>query len=292
MQPSQLGAGLDADVLDQRRARPAIRVQRLGLPARAIQREHALRVQALAQRLARQQRLQLRQHLTVAPAVEVLVDRDLQRGRAQLFQAPDLRSGKRLVGDVRQGGPAPQAQRLACGALGEQALEAPGVDLVAAELQLVAAPARRDRAVPAVRGHRLAQLRDVQLHHLGRRRRRLLAPQPVDQPLGRDRGAGVEREHREQGTRLRAAEDDRAIACADVDGSEEKDLHGRTGASRCRSYVGTRVPVHRGQLDVRWVWPSTRRLMRTARARNMAACSVSPVRSATPARLCSTPATS
>jgi hypothetical protein len=38
----------------------------------------------------------------VAPGVEVLVDRDLERGRAQFFEAPDLRSGERLIGDVGQ----------------------------------------------------------------------------------------------------------------------------------------------------------------------------------------------
>jgi hypothetical protein len=59
-------------------------------------------VQAFAQRLLRQQRLEFRQHLAVAPGVEVLVDRDLERGRAQFFEAPDLRSGERLIGDVGQ----------------------------------------------------------------------------------------------------------------------------------------------------------------------------------------------
>ena len=82
VQPPQLGAGLDADLLDQRGARLTVRLQRLGLAARAIQREHALRVQPLAQRLLRQQRLELRQHLAVAPGVEVLVDRHLERRRA------------------------------------------------------------------------------------------------------------------------------------------------------------------------------------------------------------------
>ena len=214
MQPSQVRPGLDADLLDQRSARLAVRLQRLGLAAGAVEREHPLRVQALAQRLLRQQRLQLGQHLAVAPGIEVLVDRDLERGRPQLLQAPDLRCGERLVGDVGQRRSVPQAQRLARGALSEQPLEAAGIHPAAAELQLVAAPVRGDRVGLPLRGHRLAQLRNVELHHLGRRGRRLVAPEPVDQPLGRNGRAGVEREHGEQGARLRAAEGDPAIAKA------------------------------------------------------------------------------
>jgi hypothetical protein len=201
-------------------ARLTVRLERVGLAARAVEREHALRVQALAQRLLRQQRLELGQHLAVAAGVEILVDRDLERGRAQLVEAPDLRSGERFVGDVGQGRPAPQPQRLARGALGEQPLEPGGVHPVSAQLQLVAAPARRDRVVLPVRGHRLAQVRHVELHHLGRRGWRLVAPQPVDQPLGRHGRAGVEREHREQGARLRAAERDSDLVRADLHGSE------------------------------------------------------------------------
>ena len=152
MQPAQLGAGLDADLIDQRGARLTVRLQRVGLAARAVEREHALRVRALAQRLARQQRLELGQHLAMAPGVQILIDRDLKRARAQLHQAPDLRSGERLVGDIGQRWTAPQAQRLARRALGEQPLETPGVDPVAAELQLVATPVRGDRLVLAVLG--------------------------------------------------------------------------------------------------------------------------------------------
>ena len=249
-------------------------------------------MQALAQRLLRQQRLELCQHLAVAPAVEVLVDPDLERRRAQLLQAPYLRSGERLLGDVGERRPVPEAQRLARGALREQPLEASDVDPVAAQPQLVAAPVRGDRTVAAVRRHRLAQLRDVQLHHLGRRRRRLIAPQPVDQPLGRNGRAGLEREHREQGARLRAAEGDPAVVRADLHRSEQLNLHVLPCTCGRRSYVRTGIHVHRAHLDLRWVWPSTVRLIRSARARSAAACSGSPARSATPARFCSTPATS
>jgi hypothetical protein len=59
-------------------------------------------VQALTQRLLGQQRLQLRQHLAVTAGLEVLVDRDLERGGAKLLQAPDHGRGERLLGHVGQ----------------------------------------------------------------------------------------------------------------------------------------------------------------------------------------------
>ena len=108
VQPPQLRARFDADLLDQGGARLPVGLERLGLAARAVEREHPLRVQALAQRLPREQGLELRQHLAVTPGVEVLVDRDLERSCAQLLEAPDLRSGEGLVGDVGQGRAAPQ----------------------------------------------------------------------------------------------------------------------------------------------------------------------------------------
>ena len=65
MEAPQLGARLYADRLDQRRARLSVGRERIGLPAAAIQREHALRVQPLAQRLGSDERFQLADHLPV-----------------------------------------------------------------------------------------------------------------------------------------------------------------------------------------------------------------------------------
>src|SRR3954452_20168739 len=63
--------------------------------------------------------------------------------------------------------PPPEPQRVARRAARHELLEAPRVELAVAEAQLVPAPARDDlRAVVAV-GDRLAQLRDVELDHLG-----------------------------------------------------------------------------------------------------------------------------
>ena len=104
--------------------------------------------------------------------------------------------GERLVRDVGERRSAPQLQRRpGVGVRGaEQPFEPLGVDGVRRDPQLVRAAARDDRAVP----EQLAQLRDVQLDHLGRARRRMLTPQALGQPRPRSaRALGVQREHRQ-----------------------------------------------------------------------------------------------
>ncbi len=78
MQAAQLGTGLDADCVDERVARPPVRAEGVGLPATAVQRQHPQAVEALAQRLLRDQRLQLAHRLGVA-RLEVLHDGHLDR---------------------------------------------------------------------------------------------------------------------------------------------------------------------------------------------------------------------
>ena len=92
VQPAQLGAGLDADLLDERRARLPVRLQRLRLPPGAVEREHPLAVQALAQRVLGDQPVELADQLGVAPGRQVGVDRHLGGAQAQLLEAPDLDS--------------------------------------------------------------------------------------------------------------------------------------------------------------------------------------------------------
>ena len=52
LQAPELGARLDPDLLDQRRARLVVGLERLRLAPVAIEGEHALRVKALSQRLS------------------------------------------------------------------------------------------------------------------------------------------------------------------------------------------------------------------------------------------------
>jgi hypothetical protein len=208
VEPAQLGAGLDADLLDQRGPGRAVGLERVGLAAAAVQREHPLRVQPLAQRLCEHQRLELADHVAVASRLEVALDRELGGAQPQLFQPADLGGGERLAGDVVERGPAPQRQRLARPPGGDEPLEARHVELVGCEPQLVTVATRDDVHAVAGRGERLAQLRHVELHELRGGGRRRVAPEAVDQPVRRHRRAGVEREHRQQRARLARADGD------------------------------------------------------------------------------------
>ena len=142
LQALELGARLDPDLLDQGLARLAVGIERLRLAPVAIEGEHALRVQALSQRLLGDQRLEPGDRLGVAPGGEIGVDRQLERPQVKLLEAADLGAREGLGGDVGERGAAPQLERgagrpvyptarpFASGLL-DQLLEAQGVDRAA-----------------------------------------------------------------------------------------------------------------------------------------------------------------
>jgi hypothetical protein len=116
VEAAQLGTGLDTDRLDEHRARVPVGVERVGLATAAVEREHPQAVQALAQRLLHDQRLELADHLGVAPGGEVLADRLLDRPEPQLLEPADLERRERLGRRRRRAaGPATaRARRAAC----------------------------------------------------------------------------------------------------------------------------------------------------------------------------------
>ena len=197
MEALQLGAGLDPDLLDQPGARVAVGLECLGLAAAPVEREHALAVKVLAQRLFGDQRVQLADHLAVATCLEIGVDRHLARAQAQLLEAADLIAGERLPGQVGQRLAAPQRERVARPALVEQPLREQRVDHAVGELELVAATVRDDDR--AVAGERAAQVRDVELHHLPAARAAARPPTGLprgDPPRPSGRAPGEHREDR------------------------------------------------------------------------------------------------
>ena len=111
LQALELGARLDPDLLDQRRARLVVGLERLRLAPGAIEGEHALRVQRLSQRLLGDQGLEPGDHLGVAPGGELGFDRQLDGPHVKLLEATDLWGGERLGGDVGERGAAPELER-------------------------------------------------------------------------------------------------------------------------------------------------------------------------------------
>ena len=94
LEAAQLGPGLDPDLLAERPVGLAVGLQRLGLAPGAIEGEHALGVEALAQGLLRDQRLELGEHLVVAPGGELGVDRQLQRLQMKFLEPAGSRPAR------------------------------------------------------------------------------------------------------------------------------------------------------------------------------------------------------
>ena len=148
----QLGSWLDAELLDEDLARVAIGLQRIGLAAAAVQREHQLRVQPLAPRMLRPELSELGDQLAVASHRKVGLDAHLQRRQALLLKPRDLGRRERRGSDLGERRPAPQLQRRTqrrgsvvatsgrerLAAVSDQTLEALSVELAGAHAQPVA----------------------------------------------------------------------------------------------------------------------------------------------------------
>ena len=103
--------GLEAELLVENLPRRAIRLEGLRLAAAAVQRQHQLATQTLAQRMLCHERLELADQLGVPSAGEVGVDAVLEQCQSQLLEPADLPLRERLEGESASGRPAPELQR-------------------------------------------------------------------------------------------------------------------------------------------------------------------------------------
>ena len=216
------------------------RRERVRVPAAAIQREHELGPRALAQRLASDERLELRRHRGVTPERQIRVDAVLDAVQAELGETGRLEHGERLA-ELRERLASPEGQRVAEVAAGgarvtrgerraagvAQPLEPCEVQRLRLAGERVAARARDEHA----RGQHLAQLGDVDLHHLRRRLRWVLAPEIGDEALGRDSAVGVQGQPGEQRSGLAASKLHRCGSIAHFERAEEERHKGDGG--RC-----------------------------------------------------------
>ena len=80
MQLAKLAAGLDPKLVDECAPRVLIGVERLGLTAGAVEREHQLAAHPLVQRVLCHERLELAGQLGVPAGDEILLDALLEAG--------------------------------------------------------------------------------------------------------------------------------------------------------------------------------------------------------------------
>jgi hypothetical protein len=86
--------------------------QCIGLAAAAVQGEHQLPAQPLAQRMTGDERLELGDELTVAREREVGFDPFLEGGKAELIEPGDLLLCERVEGELGERRAAPEPERL------------------------------------------------------------------------------------------------------------------------------------------------------------------------------------
>ena len=186
--------GVDAELLDERPAAALEPMQRVGLPAAAVQREHQLAAQAFAKRVLRDERLELRHQLVMAAERQLSVDAILDRRETELLEPGDLALRERLVSQLGQRLPAPERERLAqagrplvrivaLSRLRDQRLEPGDVDLAGRGPQEIAGRARPD----PIGADQLAQCGDVPVQRGLRGSGRLVAPQRLDERSRRAR---------------------------------------------------------------------------------------------------------
>jgi hypothetical protein len=162
--------------------------ERLGLPPGAVEGEHQLHAEALAERMLGHEPLELRDEIGVAAEREVDVDTFLERRQPQLLETAGLELHEALVGEVGKRRPAPERERPAQLRRGgdevtvrarrtrflAEALETLQVELSRLEVQHV--PGRPGDEDLTVGAEQLAQPRDVPVQRGRGGLRRLLSP--------------------------------------------------------------------------------------------------------------------
>ena len=108
LQRAELCARLHADLLDQLGPGSPVRLERLRLPAAAIEGEHQVAVQMLAKRLLRHRGLELGNQIGVADECKLSFHPGLERGPPPLLQASDFGLRELLIDKVRQRGAPPE----------------------------------------------------------------------------------------------------------------------------------------------------------------------------------------
>ena len=242
VQRPQRLARLDPELVDEQPPPGGERVERLRLAARAVQREHQLAAQALAQRMLGDQRLELGDQLAVLAEREPGLDVVLDRGDPQLLEAADRFLRERLVAHVRQSRPTPEGERVGKGvgrllrpargevvtALPGQLLEPRYVELAGRHAGDVAASFRDDHGgLRAVGLDRLAQLRHVPLQRRRGRRRSRPVPDEVDQPVAGNDLVGVQQQDRQHAALARPAERRHRVSGSGFDRAEEPEVRFR-----------------------------------------------------------------
>ena len=173
---------LDAELFDKRAASVLVGIERLRLPARAVESEHQLRAEAFAERVQFDERTEFPYQLRMPSELEIRFAPPLQGREAQLLQTRDLCPREPVIGEVGERRPAPERERLPQrlgAALRDERLEALEIELSLLDAEQVAARLRRDPLTT----ERFAQPGHVDLEGLLRRLWRRLLPECINEAI-------------------------------------------------------------------------------------------------------------
>jgi hypothetical protein len=178
--------------------------------------------------------------------LEVRLDPILDRLGPKLLQCGDGSLGERLVREVGQSRPPPEGQsrrelrrphlRWGVAGLVDQPLEPVSVDGVRLDREPVAAPGRLEQGAGPGLAHagleHSPQPRHQAMDDRPGRRGRTLAPQLVDEPVGRNRLAGMQHQQGEQGPSAPPGERYSPSPVQDLRRSQDSELHRSSRARR------------------------------------------------------------
>ena len=281
LEAPELGGRLKPELVVQDAPRLAIRVECIGLPPGAVEREHELPPEALLVRVLGHELPQLGHDVLVPPERELRLDAIGRRVETHLLQPRPRGVPRRLAFELEQRRPAPEAERLlehprglgglACaqGALApaREVLEAVEIELVVGQDEPVAGSIPDQLGGQAL--ERGAQLAHVRVDDRRRGRRRMVTPDRVDELPGAYRLARVEKQIGEEGALLAAAERGR-IPVPDRDRPE----NAKRRTSRVRHLRSSldgfstdfRGPSHRRRMHTKTFSPVARSILCAALA--------------------------
>jgi hypothetical protein len=214
----ELFARLEAEIVVERAARPLVDLERLCLAARAVERDHQLRDEALAIRALVDQPTELANDVRMPPHGQIRVDADLERPRTKLLEVLGIRPAFRVQRNPGEDTAVPEAESLfregrgsrlvagggRLGGLVNERLEDPRIENGWAEVDPVAASSSLEG--DAMRRENLPKPRHVGLEAVRCRRRRTTSPHLVDQALIGYDLAGTEQQGGENGSLLAPAQ--------------------------------------------------------------------------------------
>jgi hypothetical protein len=111
LQLAQLHARLEPELVAEAVAERGVEIERLGLPAAAVEGEHRERAWPLPQRLLRREALHFRERRAVTAELELGLEPFLVAGEAELLEPFGLGAGEFLVGELAVGAAAPERER-------------------------------------------------------------------------------------------------------------------------------------------------------------------------------------